>query len=228
MDSSPWLLSLRNYVKVVRRTWLRCKYRLLLLRYIKSNVPFIQTSHRKPAPAGHLVIVCVTRNTARETRCIHILNIQFSHLLCDCGACSGHSKHTKCSPYSCQYIRWLRLQFWMWAEPSFAVLFFLKITWVYFNFLMWLLFVLESCNYGSCHEIPGCKDVPAVGCCLLSGRQWKTRSVGRISGQAAAEEAPVLRAVRLRQLDLEFNNKLRNPIVSKCLNDFNYVWTLLR
>jgi len=32
----------------------------------------------------------------------------------------------------------------------------------------------------------------------------------------------------LRQRDLEFNNKLRNPIVSKCLNDFNYAWTLIR
>lgn len=58
---------------------------------------------------------------------------------------------------------------------------------------MWLLFIPESCNYWSCHVTPGCKDVPAVGCCLLSGRQWTTRSVGSISRHAAADEAPVLR-----------------------------------
>jgi len=60
---------------------------------------------------------------------------------------------------------------------------------------MWLLFVHESCYYWSRHEIPGSKDVPAVGCCLLSGRQLKTRSVGRISRHAAADEAPVVRPV---------------------------------
>jgi hypothetical protein len=145
-------------------------------------------SHSKPAPAGHLITVYVKRNV-RETRCVQILNIYFSYLLCDCEACRGHSKHTKCSPYSCQYIRWLRLQVFYVSWTFKPSPFFLKIIWVYFNFLTWLLLVPESCNYWSCYEITGCKDVPAVGCCLLSGRQWKTRSVGRISRHAAADEA---------------------------------------
>jgi hypothetical protein len=112
----------------------------------------------------------------------------------------------------------------MWAEPPIPVLFFPKITWVYFNFLMWLLFVLESCNYWSCHEIPGCKDVPAVGCCLLSGRQWTTPSVGRISRHAAADKLQSSVQLWLRQRDLAFNKKSGNPIVSICMNYFNYAW----
>jgi len=48
---------------------------------MKPNVPFIVSlstpdlSHRKPAPAGHLVTFYITRNTVRETRSIQLLNI---------------------------------------------------------------------------------------------------------------------------------------------------------